>query len=549
MSNGDTTNLDSCGCCEGLPPLGTEQNDGGLSAIAYRFATYATFLQRMMSQIQSPNTLANPPEIPWVLSALATRSPDDPVIALMDAWAVVADVLTFYQERIANEGYLRTATERLSVLQLAREIGYELSPGVAASAYLAFTAEDVVGASVVAPLPQSPKVPSVTTQGAITFNPGDIAVPAGSQVQSIPASGQLPQTFGTSADTPVRTQWNLMLPRLTRPADLAIGIDGNLYLLGVRADFPSGFTLLSPSNAYLLNPDTPPLTGLTHAMLVQRIYLAGIATGIQRGDRLLLAGTNSAGQTLAVSLTARNVVAQPSQSQTYVDFEDNPGAIPFTPTVFPAGTVPSQPLAFNQANIQAYVLDVSLKESDLQSIIRMGNWDPDQLAVVANYSSAPAFAFEGIFAFQTEVAFFGHNAPLWKSMTNPSQGVLRGDPFPESWDAANNGAGRYIWTDSQGNYYRDATVYLERAVSQLVGNSWALFRIPHDPGHTLPCRPADRTIAERLRDVGPVLRPRAEHAAGRGGGGPGLAFRRYRKSQSARRLRHRVRWDRLSPVG
>ena len=40
-------------------------------------------------------------------------------MALIDACACVADVLTFYQERIANEGFLRTATERRSVLELA----------------------------------------------------------------------------------------------------------------------------------------------------------------------------------------------------------------------------------------------------------------------------------------------------------------------------------------------------------------------------------------------------------------------------------------------
>ena len=56
-------------------------------------------------------------------------SDDDLAIALLDAWATVADVLTFYQERIANEGFLRTATERRSVLELARAIGYELEPG------------------------------------------------------------------------------------------------------------------------------------------------------------------------------------------------------------------------------------------------------------------------------------------------------------------------------------------------------------------------------------------------------------------------------------
>src|ERR1035438_8476224 len=65
----------------------------------------------------------------------------DPAIALLDAWAVVADVLTFYQERIANEGYLPTATERRSLLELARLVNYTLRPGVSASVYLAFTVQ------------------------------------------------------------------------------------------------------------------------------------------------------------------------------------------------------------------------------------------------------------------------------------------------------------------------------------------------------------------------------------------------------------------------
>ena len=54
-------------------------------------------------------------------------------------WATVADVLTFYQERIANEGYLRTARLRDSILRLARLLDYQLRPGVAATTLLAFT--------------------------------------------------------------------------------------------------------------------------------------------------------------------------------------------------------------------------------------------------------------------------------------------------------------------------------------------------------------------------------------------------------------------------
>ena len=71
-------------------------------------------------------------------TALTARAPDDPDHRAARRLGDVADVLTFYQERIANEGYLRTATERRSVLELAREIGYELSPGVAAGTELAF---------------------------------------------------------------------------------------------------------------------------------------------------------------------------------------------------------------------------------------------------------------------------------------------------------------------------------------------------------------------------------------------------------------------------
>ena len=55
--------------------------------------------------------------------------------------ACAADVLTFYQERVANESYLRTATERVSLQEMAKLIGYRLRPGVAAETRLAFALE------------------------------------------------------------------------------------------------------------------------------------------------------------------------------------------------------------------------------------------------------------------------------------------------------------------------------------------------------------------------------------------------------------------------
>src|SRR6266704_3457639 len=134
--SGSPIKLNSCGCCGQEPPLNALLNRPGLNALVYRIGTYGPFLQRLLDEIHSVTIPDGPNQGTQPLSVLTTRSLDDPSIALLDAWAIVADVLTFYQERIANEGYLRTATERRSVLELARAIAYELGPGVAAAAYL-----------------------------------------------------------------------------------------------------------------------------------------------------------------------------------------------------------------------------------------------------------------------------------------------------------------------------------------------------------------------------------------------------------------------------
>jgi len=57
----------------------------------------------------------------------------------IELWAYVADVLTFYQERIANEAFLGTATQRDSMMRLAELIDNHPSPGAGASAMVAFS--------------------------------------------------------------------------------------------------------------------------------------------------------------------------------------------------------------------------------------------------------------------------------------------------------------------------------------------------------------------------------------------------------------------------
>ena len=215
--------LDACGCCDAALPRPELYNRPGLPVLAYRIDIHPTALRRMLNALPTQLVPPDDPDNHRPLKTLSTRAGDDPAIALLDAWATVTDVLTFYQERIANEGFLRTAAERGSVLELARAIGYELNPGVAASTFLAFTVEDAPGV------------------------PGVASVPEGIKIQSIPGQDQLPQTFETVESIEARAGWNVLRPRLTTEQEIDAG-ETQLYLKGVN-------TQLQPGDAILLVGD------------------------------------------------------------------------------------------------------------------------------------------------------------------------------------------------------------------------------------------------------------------------------------------------------
>ena len=156
------------------PDSAERSNLPGRDALDYRIGTQSSFARSMEL------ALGDHP----ALSSLSTRETDDPLVALVDAWACALDVLTFYQERIANEGFLGTAIERRSVLELARSIGYELSPGVAATTWLS--------------------VEVVPAPGGIDA----FTIKAGTSAQSIPGPGELPQVFETVEEIVARPGWN-----------------------------------------------------------------------------------------------------------------------------------------------------------------------------------------------------------------------------------------------------------------------------------------------------------------------------------------------------
>jgi hypothetical protein len=234
-----------------------EFNRPGLPALSYRAGVWAQFKESMLARLSS----ADYPS----LQPMKTRRGDDLTIAFLDATATVLDILTFYQERLANEAYLRTATQLASLTGLSQLVGYQPAPGVSAVTYLAFI------------LRQAPGAPP-------DLDAAPIVIPQGTQVQSVPPQGQQPQTFETSADIQAKPDWNALKVQT-----------------GVA---------------------WAPQVGNTF------VYLSGASTQLQTGDAILVVGDQRAGPGKSPNWDVRilsTVAADPQNNRTYVAWTEGLG--------------------------------------------------------------------------------------------------------------------------------------------------------------------------------------------------------------------------------
>ncbi|HEU4884168.1 MAG TPA: hypothetical protein VFT45_18080, partial [Longimicrobium sp.] len=161
-------------------------NPPGQRQLRFRAGTYGTFLRRMLARLPRAEVHVDGGAATRPLAALDAGSSGDFAAALLDAWATVGDVLTFYQERILNEGFLRTALEARSIRELTSQLGFPLQPGLAARTWLAFGVSAAPGARTA------------------------VEVPAGTAAQSIPGTGETAQTFETSATLRALPAWNAL---------------------------------------------------------------------------------------------------------------------------------------------------------------------------------------------------------------------------------------------------------------------------------------------------------------------------------------------------
>lgn len=187
----------------------------GLNTIPRQIALFPEWLRAMLHAVPAKPALSQ-----W-----RPGGDDDLGVMLLEMWAYVADVLSFYDETIAHEEYLRTARRRPSVRKLTDLLGYVPRPAVGAEVDLGIIAEG-----------RKP-----------------IALPAGTGFRSGAFDNEKPQVFETGSATsvhPLTSKWTLQPIRPDRlgvnsPESLLVTVDsanlskGDLVLVRDTADATS----------------------------------------------------------------------------------------------------------------------------------------------------------------------------------------------------------------------------------------------------------------------------------------------------------------------
>jgi hypothetical protein len=204
--------------CEGGEDPQVVTNLPGLSTIAYRVDDFSGFRRALLQPHAGEVALLG-----W------RPAPGDLGLQLLEWWAYLADILTFYNERIANEDYLRTAALPTSVTGLVALLGYEPRPAIAAVGQVAALHRKA--------RPQEPVVIPAGFRLANTATPG---VP----VQTWEAAAA---SFSGPSDSPIKLQPN---PALLRPMSDGDSIVASVLLHGTVTSLKPGDELLALSRTF-----------------------------------------------------------------------------------------------------------------------------------------------------------------------------------------------------------------------------------------------------------------------------------------------------------
>ena len=209
-------------------------NPPGQNIIAYRVGDFTSFRHALLQSLPGETELSSTQE--GVTTQIwRPTGHGDLALQMMEWWAYLADILTFYNQRIANQAYLGTADLPESVNGLVRLLGYRPRPGLGATGTLAALANT-----------------------SLPFT-----LPQGFAIQSKPGPGQQPQVFELGADT----------------------------IVGVTPTGPvSPAQMLGAVTAQIPTPTQSPLQGATLGKPFI-LTLNGTSSAVKKGDEVLILPT------------------------------------------------------------------------------------------------------------------------------------------------------------------------------------------------------------------------------------------------------------------
>jgi hypothetical protein len=170
--------------------------------------------------------------IPTLLPEWTSTDPSDFGITLIELFAYMGDMLSYYIDRSANEGFIQTATQRSSVLSIAQLLGYTPSTATPATVTLTFT--NGTGSDLTVPagtqVATTTTVNGVSTQIVFETN-SDVAVPSGETavVQATQGETILYEDLGVSDGTANQVKQLKRSPVLSGTSQITVGtLSGNV---------------------------------------------------------------------------------------------------------------------------------------------------------------------------------------------------------------------------------------------------------------------------------------------------------------------------------
>jgi hypothetical protein len=202
--------------CTGLASGATRpdnQSPAGLPALPFRLAESAGFLAEMLDRLSrtAPDgNLVQPGE--GALAQLSQTPESNWSIALLEAWSDIGDVLTFYQERMLNEGFIGTATTSQARHYLQAMLGENLVRIRPASlnGIQHFNASGVAGSARI-----------LAQVHGRAGAPQSLSLAKNTMVRRFSPAGGPVQHFVTQARTEVRSDWTDMKPVVKAEAEKA----------------------------------------------------------------------------------------------------------------------------------------------------------------------------------------------------------------------------------------------------------------------------------------------------------------------------------------